>query len=583
MSVVRDAAVAPVDRDAVLAGVAGQGRIRSARRVTFPSAPALPVLEGEVDVAGNKVTVCLALPASFPLVLPRVYLRPWDALGFLPHVMPDGFICFADAEGLVQDRRNPVGVAEEALSRAVALLEDGKAGRNWADFTDEFHAYWGRLPGALSVSSVLALGGPARRTIVAELADDVHVLAVDSDEYRAFLNPQLREEPRATVRALYVPLQRGAEVVPPRHDESFWSVPEVRRRILPHVSADDRARLRLLAGGMPHPQEYVFFDLPDRVGGSTVFGIRYSGIGRNHPLLEGGVAKEALPVVVTRYDRGYLVTRGGGAVSIGRRRVLLAGCGAVGGPLAFELARAGVADLTLVDPDNLGAENTFRHPLGRRYWGDPKVEALKQELEKNLPYVRVTPFPVRIEDALEARTVRLEDFDLVVLATGNPTVELEVNARLRGSAGSPPAVFTWLEPLGLGGHALLTGNGESKGCYECLYTPPTGAAGGALDNRASFAAPGQRFGRALNGCGSLHTPYGSADAIRTAALAARLAVDTLLSEENGNPLHSWKGDARDFRRAGFETSPRYAQVAEDLETRRYAYATPRCAACGLSA
>jgi molybdopterin/thiamine biosynthesis adenylyltransferase len=577
---VRDAAVTPVDRDAVLAGVAARGRIRSARRVTFPGSPGLAVLEGEVDVAGDEVTVCLALPESFPLVLPRVYLRSWDALGFLPHMMPDGFICFADAEGLVQDRRNPVGVAEEALSRAVALLEDGKAGRNRAEFTDEFHTYWARLPGSIYVHSVLELHGAPRWALVADLTENLRMLAGHVDEYCALLNLKPDEQAPATGRALYVPLQPGAEIVPPRHDEPFWSVQEVRRQLLPHVSTEDRARLRLLASGMPRAQEYVFFNLPDRVGGSTLFGIRYSGMGRNHPLLEGGVAKEMLPLVVRRLDRGYLVARGGGTVPLGGRRVLIVGCGAVGGPLAFELARAGVADLTLVDSDTLEPENTFRHPLGRRYWYKAKVDAMKQEIEANLPYVRVTPVKDRIEDALVAGELHLENFDLVVLATGNPTVELEVNARLRASAASPPAVFTWLEPLGLGGHALLTGNGKSSGCYECLYTPPEEGVGGALDNRASFAAPGQRFGRALNGCGSLHTPYGSADALRTAALTARLVVDALLSEEAGNPLRSWKGDGHDFGRAGFETSTRYAQTVEDLDARRYAYATPRCAACG---
>lgn len=541
------------------------------------------MLEGEVDVAGVEVTVRLALPGSFPLVLPRVYLIPWDALGFLPHVMPDGFVCFADAEGLVLDRRNPTGVVEEALSRAIALLEDGAAGRNRADFTDEFHTYWARLPGVIFGLSVLDLDGAARWATSTEVTDTVRVLAGGVDDYCALWNRQPEQDEPATERALYVPLQRGGKVVPPRHDEPFWSAEEVRRRILPHVSAADRTRLRLLAGGMPRAQEYVFFKLPDHVGGSTLFGIRYSGTGRNHPLLDGGVATEMLPIVVRRLDRGYLVARGGGAIRLGEQRVLLAGCGAVGGPLAFELARAGVADLTLVDPDTLDAENTFRHPLGRRYWHKAKVDAMQQEIEANLPYMRITPIQGTIEYALDAGKVRLGDFDLVVLATGNPTVELEVNARLRASTGSPPAVFTWVEPLGLGGHTLLTGNGESNGCYECLYTPPVDGTDRALDNRASFAAPGQRFGRALNGCGSLHTPYGSADALRTAALAARLVVDALLAEETGNPLRSWKGDARDFERAGFVTSQRYAQSAEQLDARQYAYATHRCVACGSSA
>jgi hypothetical protein len=203
-------------------------------------------------------------------------------------------------------------------------------------------------------------------------------------------------------------------------------------------------------------------------------------------------------------------------------------------------------------------------------------------MESQLPYVRVTSVTEVIEKALKVGTLRLEDYDLVVLATGNPTVELEVNERLHAIPGGPMGLFVWVEPLGIGGHALLTGNAPGGGCFECLYTAPDEPEQ-ALVNRAAFAAPGQSFGRALSGCGSLHTPYGSVDAERTTALAVGLAIGALTKKEKGNPLRSWKGDPAAFTRAGFRLSLRHNLSQEQLDDQRYDYIASGCRVCGVAA
>src|SRR5205814_4221932 len=111
---------------------------------------------------------------------------------------------------------------------------------------------------------------------------------------------------------------------------------------------------------------------------------------KRQPLHDEGTAGRLMPMYIQRWDHSYLVQRGGGTAALATKGVLLAGCGAVGGHLAFELVRAGVGALTLVDHDTLLPENSYRHVLGRRYWGRQKAEALKEEIEAQLPYVRVT-------------------------------------------------------------------------------------------------------------------------------------------------------------------------------------------------
>jgi SAM-dependent methyltransferase len=575
------AAVQKSQFDDLLEAVAGLGIFRAPRRVQADALHGVAALEGETEIQGREVSMRLILPAGFPLILPKFFLHPWDALGVIPHVTASGFICFADDEGLVLDRRNALAVVHAAFDRVQTVLSKGVSGENRGDFVEEFSSYWDRLPSSKSVFSVIYPDDVTREVLVVHRAKQDPIVADSLSDVIAYFNGDKAKVGKHTIQnALYLPLQAGSMLEPPRPDRPFWSAIEARRVFLPLVSAANALRLQRLLRGRRGQSDYVIVGLPRRAGGVTLFGIRFGGVAKAHPLAEGGTAQSSVPLGVNRLDPGYVVARGGGNAELRGRRALIIGCGAIGGHLVAELARLGILNLVLVDPDPLSIENAFRHALGRKHIGRPKVEGLKAEIEAMLPYVRVTPIAETIEHTLVEDTVDLTTFDLVVSATGKPTVDLEVNARLKVVPGGPPAIFTWLEPLGLGGHALLTGNADKRGCFECLFTPSDGDAERELDNRASFAAPGQVFGRALTGCGSLHTPYGSADAVQTAVLTARLAADVLTGREGGNPLRSWKGDSSDFTRAGFHVSPRFEKAQGDLDAERYDYPTANCRACG---
>ena len=565
--------------DEVLREVENLGLFAAPPRVLDEDGSGTKGLEGMVDVEGHKVTLRVVLDGSFPLTLPHFVLRPWDALGFIPHVDPRGVVCFADPEGLVLDRHRPVEIVRDAFHRAVAVLRDGVTGTNQRDFANEFEVYWRHLPGCVTALSVLDPSDRVGPVVVAFAGDGLIGIARDEQDLFSLFGGQRVDATIRTRKALYVPLVAGAIITPPRPDCSFWNAADVRRALLPTVSAANMARLRKLTKGQPPSRVCVVFKLPRPLGGESLFGICYDQTGARHPLLEGGSAGALTPVAVQRLDRSYLIQRGGGQTTLARKRVFLAGCGALGGHLAFELVRAGILDLTLVDCDHLVPDNSFRHVLGRAYWGMPKARAVKSALEMQLPYTHVTAIVDTLNAALTRGTVNLSEYDLVILALGNPTVELDINERLHALRRHTLGMMTWLEPLGIGGHALLTGNQRGRGCFECLYTLPQDD-DGPLYNRAAFAAPGQFFGRALSGCGSLHTPYGSVDALRTAALAARLAIDALLGRETYNPLLSWKGDATAYEAEGYRLSNRYSWTETELFRQRYSYSSAYCRVCG---
>src|SRR5438034_9246467 len=62
------------------------------------------------------------------------------------------------------------------------------------------------------------------------------------------------------------------------------------------------------------------------------------------------------------------------------KHVTVIGCGSFGSAIAEMLVRAGIGQLTLIDPDTLNPENICRHMLTQRDLGKPKADALKDRL-----------------------------------------------------------------------------------------------------------------------------------------------------------------------------------------------------------
>jgi len=546
----------------------------------------IAALEGELEIEGKRACVWLVLDASFPLSLPKIFVRPWDALGVLPHIDARGFVCHTQTEGLVLNWRQPLLVIEEGLRRAQAVLTAGLTGANLSDFALEFEAYWDLLPNRVAACSLVEPSSVAKPIVVTSeqhAGQQILYLADSTAQVTSYRNALAEETTQSPQRGLYLPLTGRDGLCPPRHDRPFWTPEEARRHLAPRFSEQAEQVLRQLGKHARRQVEYVVIGVPRPGGGETLIGLCFEYVRKKHPLLKGGKAHRVIPMKLVRRDHSYLVRRGGGEANIDTKRVLIAGCGAVGAHVAVQLAQAGIPEITLVDHDTLNPENTFRHVLGRRYWGKAKVEALAHKIMDDLPYVRVTPIQQRIQQAMVEGTVTVADFDLVIMATGDPTVELWVNEQVRASgAGAPGVLFMWVEPLGIGGHALLTHEPGGRGCFECLYTSPVDDIDGDLDNRAAFAAPGQSFGRALSGCATLHTPFAASDAVDTAIVATRLALAYLTGTERQNTLRSWRGNAAVFLAEGFHLSARYGLTEEALTGQAYAFATPRCPVCGVS-
>ncbi|RKZ52841.1 MAG: hypothetical protein DRR16_02445 [Candidatus Parabeggiatoa sp. nov. 3] len=548
-----------------------------ARCVSFKSISenrlSIYTFEGYISIESQQVSLWVSLDNFFPLSLPNIFLKPFDALGFIPHIAKNGWVCYVQNEGLLSDRNNPVGIIRDALFRTKQLLLDGLSHKNRQDFLDEFEFYWGQLGNVQSLESFISLGNKPQR-IIAKKFKDKYIAITDCDiDIHNY-------EQCTSYSAIYLPLNSNKFVFPPSFNQ-FWTLEEIRNVIFSNSSTESKQFLKDIARKKVKNEEIVILSQITPNGNTSVFGILFTGVELAHPLMEAAKVKNIIPLSLSRRDKNYLLPRGGSQIEFNNKRVALIGCGSVGGFISQDIIRAGVQNLTLIDKDILEPANTFRHVMGFNHSYPKKVLALKKEIEIKMPYISITAQDKSIEELIANKKFHFNDFDLIIVALGVPTIELYLNQLCHITKDSPPIIFTWLEPYGIGGHALLTNNGGCNGCLECLYLSDTPEQEETLFNKASFAEKGQTFAKTLTACGSLFTPYSALDSAQTAILATRLAISVLNNEERDNPILSWKGLSKNFLQANFKLSSRYSQTENELFEKRYSYKNDNCPICGV--
>ncbi|WP_158700727.1 ThiF family adenylyltransferase [Bacillus paralicheniformis] len=402
-------------------------------------------------------------------------------------------------------------------------------------------------------------------------------------------------------RCLYIPLKEGTFLLPPLNGE--WSFVELKDNIFSNLSEENKKEFnRIVKRPVKdvHPVfEYVIVGLPNSSGNVSLFGCGLDGnvINLNSFKKKSRIKKQIHPFVlkpkdtnlysakIKRWHPEYLLNRTGGNRKLKDKHILIAGLGSVGSEVAMRFAKAGVKKLSLVDFDDMAFENVHRHALGidrvflandELFFDCPKVWGLKAEISRKYPFTEVETHLKCIFTILDEVKISKSDIDLIVIAIGSPNNEMRINKRLFELPDPPPTIYTWVEPLGIGGHTLVTLNGEKEGCYQCLYKADEES---PIYNRSAFAQQGQDFSKTITGCGSVFTPYNFLDSERTAILTVEAGIKVLMDKMVSNPLLSWKGEDDLFRENGYKTTIRYSFSHEKLNGTKHLYKNENCPVC----
>ncbi|MCM3393720.1 ThiF family adenylyltransferase [Cytobacillus oceanisediminis] len=562
----------------------------------------------EVPICGEPKTITVGFPKRFPNVLPSFYDFE-NHFGPIPHKLSDGFLCFTRSDSLIIDTRHPSSVVLNCLEKVINLIESGITGENQKDYMDEFEIYWLRksildIYAHINTSNenVRELNLWSKKTpngedffiVASEKKDNIediikrifHIDISDAIKYRCF----------------YLPIKEGAFLIPPIDEK--WSFSELKTNIMSNLTGENlKAFNRLVNKPVKSTSlEYIIAGLPTPKGNVALFGFAMNGNKillkshkknkqtqkQLHPFIFNPKDTSVYNAKIHRWHPNHLIGRAGGTTYLKDKHILIVGVGSIGSEIALRFAKAGVGKISLVDYDQLEFGNIHRHVLGsdQIYFSIDelalenklKVWGMKEEINRKYPFTSVEAYPKNILTFSEEFNMNKSNVDLIIVSIGSPNTEMELNRILHGLTEPPPTLYTWVEPLGIGGHTLVTLNGDRKGCYQCLFQPDEI---NPIFNRAAFAQPFQEFSKSITGCGSAFVPYSFLDSERSAILTVEAGIKILLGKLQGNPLLSWKGDCALFEEYGYKTTFRYSFEPEKLDDTKYLYQDLKCPVCSL--
>ena len=240
-------------------------------------------------------------------------------------------------------------------------------------------------------------------------------------------------------------------------------------------------------------------------------------------------------------------------------KVALFGLGCLGAPAAIELAKAGVAELGILDHDTVDPGTIVRWPRGLTISGRFKTKVIKEWIIHEFPYCKIKDWPSKLggirnpddrnklpdEQIVEEMT---QDANLIFDATAEPGVHnyLAYHARKLGI----PYVGMSATPGGWGGRVFRIKNDDSRsGCYWCylkwskedkIIEPP-------FDPNGSLQTAG---------CGDTTFTGTGFDMLDIAMMGVRVVVSTLCeNHEVGYPRMNWDVTHISFRNEQGELLP----------------------------
>lgn len=528
------------------------------------------------EVGGRELRLLHKFP-KIVLRLPEFFLAMAPDFGQLAHVSVApgktvGSICVNDVDSVSVNSEVPTLAYEASLRRHLDLLERAVTDPEWnrAELLREFHSNWAILCArSETIDSQLYcaadVGGP--HGIQIKRPDPKSTSAFGKfhtgldqqlSTNKAFkaVRDRLNWDKRQTVgKSCFLELD---DLIPAPIDP--LDLPSWYEEALSKLSPS--SGLEISRFGRSPSKEYWLVFVSDTVSGNTWFAIRFrSEIKGKLPMTAKACANwQVEPIHVRAMTREALMPRSGASEALVEKSALLVGCGAVGNEIAHRLASSGIGHLRIQDPDRFDIDNLYRHSLALHDVGFHKCLAVAMDLELGYPWIQVDCSDARLE-ALAAKD-GLNDYDLIIVAIGSPTVERYFHKAVRKAQISTPILNTWVEAFGVGGHATIEIPG-TKGCLSCAYVDAESLNPGLASN-LNFLEANQDLTVTNAGCGNQFLPYSGIAASYTATMAADLAVQYFHGALLSSSRISWKGNGQPAEDLGFTLSHRYQKFGGSL-------------------
>lgn len=516
-------------------------------------------------------TLTLGFKASFPYTIPSIFVSPVPKMRL--HIGSKGKICLTDESSLLLDVSRPAQLIIECLKLADRVLNLSPDDPQYqAELKKEFLSYWGLQGHGTIIQSIFPVANcHSIQEIPLFSVGRSYILAPSLPDANSFICDHCGLSPigpskGAPQYAWVIRLKDGAALLSPFEDHD-WS--DIIRYIKNNSDQETRQKFWDLASKpVTRTTLQIIFVVPatDGAEGDIVFGVSVA-IKNTHKMpIKASHSKVVLQVNVARYDYDFLLSRCGATPLLRDKRVLLLGCGSVGGFLANNLCQMGITQLDILDKDTFSADNVHRHFMGfeavKQKAISCKSDLLRNILTEKYAYSDIDSLNYvdrTVETVILENPDRLRQYDLIISALGEPTLNLAINDLLITHQIGVPFIVCFNEPYGIGGHVITT-NISNESCLRCFYTDPV--YGTLCSFRGSLVETNQTFKKSLSGCSGIFVPYSTLDSQQTAIYAAQKAVKVLTGELPHNDFYTWRGDASLLISQGFEASEYFFSGAE---------------------
>lgn len=526
------------------------------RNVQFETLPEEPgVFQASVRLNTGVFSLVIDTANGFPEKFPIIRVKVSEQ--FRPHVSPDGKICLFDDASLLIRRDLPDRVMIDAYDRAVNILEIQPNSPEYRlEVAREFNAYWGQDKSLFVYTNLSPCSQNDYKNLNCIASNKFGILSDTESESEYLLHHYYGQDSDHLLKIPCILMRLRSFDILPIKKEYTWK--ELRSFVLRNITGAQKRKFQEFLN-MPRKTLYCFLllSIPFKQRDFYMgFRLYYKSktvckVGKKHKC-------HVEPMMTLPIDYPYMLKRGGGgAHGLREKSVLLIGCGSIGGFLAANLCQCGVGTIALLDKDCLTVDNVYRHILGFKdaLQYKNKADLMKIYLVEQYPHVEVKVLNVPNHDAeqLLQNPEALQNYDLIVSATGEPMLNLAINKVLQEHNIAVPFIVCFNEPYGIGGHAMVVNiNG---GCLQCLYTDTI--SDDRVSFRGSFVAPGQDFQKSISGCAGSFVAYSTLDSQQTAIMTSRLVLQVLRGECLENQISSWRGSQDELVKHGYRVSEYY--------------------------
>lgn len=486
---------------------------------------------GELQAGGRALAIAITFADTEFLQLPDLQvISPTDLGDAVAHLGGDGKVCYAQSGMVVLDGYDITGSVAICLELARRGLERIVSHRNLSGEVEaEFPQHWlgdsiftdlrQHTSSAAALYWVPTSGGP-KRGLLADNETALKTFELNKND----LHEVKRSASKSTVVHCKNPLTftRGQKQPETLAEMVRWAdtiEPGLGERLLSAAAGFHGATLPVLCVHGPNGTVGACLKIPAdlRIASKRPQAFAYF------------LRRDAARVSLTRFsgqrmDPEFIVTRNlNGGRGLAGKRIVVVGCGTIGGHLAKLLAHSGGGygggSLMLIDNQLLAAGNIGRHFLGPMHVGRNKAEACRDEVLRLFPDNTVLAIPRDAARLLD----HLLGTDLVIDATGEEALSATLNdafvkARSAGRP-APNAIHIWLFGNGAAAQGILTGI-VGTACYKCLRPELRGPW------RFDPMLPKQELIVAPAACGEApFLPYSIAAPAMAAALATQMAMN----------------------------------------------------------